>query len=570
MRPFTSTAVTPTAAAAAPASSMSSPAPLRKAQESATGSAGSYFLGSSTFSVYEEMARQLREEGWRRKTETAIATADFILGDRFHIPYTLLRVERMALSSWFGGTRWVNYFEGSHRLTLKAAMVQLMKEVDTHWAKWLPESYAIGGDQLKKADERRALLDALAAAGDDDAVWIVKPSSGAKGRHILLLRASAVPEWLERLPECSRSMYVVQRYVDRPLLLSNGRKFDIRVWALLVSPYSIYAYTQVSCRTASEPYDLSDITNTHAHLTNHCLQKDAAHFGEYEEENEMWLPQLQSYLTSIGKPADLLETRVLPAIKELLVRTLLAMMPEIAVPATEAYKCFQLFGYDMILTEEAEVRLLEINGSPGIAERFLTPLVRSMRELLGAGPKDGTGSKTAACNSDDTCPGRRRTSRAFSAATPATGVTRNWRLEDEGFVLLWRRGDARPAEAPLHRSDADAPSSTHHTPGTAVASAGATPTAAAAEAAAPKVIMSKAQRRKLKKPPVVVTAEMKERAREETRELRKHLRILKSNGARRKVAKLREKRPREHNINEEAVNAFDTDFRPHKKGRRLE
>ncbi|CAG9576865.1 tubulin-tyrosine ligase-like protein [Leishmania major strain Friedlin] len=470
MRPFTaSTAATPTAAGAAPASSMSSPAPLRKARESATGSAGSYFLGSSTFSVYEEMARQLREEGWRRKTEAAIATADFILGDRFRIPYTLLRVERMARSSWFGGTRWVNYFEGSHRLTLKAAMVQLMKEVDTHWATWLPESYAVGGDQLKKADERRALLEALAAAGDDDAVWIVKPSSGAKGRHILLLRASAVPEWLERLPESSKSMYVVQRYVDRPLLLSNGRKFDIRVWALLVSPYSIYAYTQVSCRTASEPYDLSDITNTHVHLTNHCLQKDAAHFGEYEEENEMWLPQLQSYLTSIGKPADLLETRVLPAIKELLVRTLLAVMPEMAVPATEAYKCFQLFGYDMILTEEADVRLLEINGSPGVAERFLTPLVRSMRELLGAGPKDGTGSTTTTRNCDNTshegfsengsssnsgcasptsasssCPGRRRTSHAFSAATSATGATRNWRLEDEGFVLLWRRGDAVP------------------------------------------------------------------------------------------------------------------------------
>ncbi|GET89907.1 hypothetical protein, conserved [Leishmania tarentolae] len=128
----------------------------------------------------------------------------------------------------------------------------------------------------------------------------------------------------------------------------------------------------------------------------------------------------------------------------------------------------------------------------------------------------------------------------------------------------------RPAEAPLHRSDTVAPSSTTCIPGPAVTSASPTPTAAAAEEAAPKVIMSKAQRRKLKKPPVVVTVEMKERAREETRELRKHLRMLKSNGSRRKVSKLREKRPREHHMNEEAVNAFDTDFRPHKKGRRLE
>ncbi|CAJ1014766.1 hypothetical protein Q4I32_005187 [Leishmania shawi] len=125
----------------------------------------------------------------------------------------------------------------------------------------------------------------------------------------------------------------------------------------------------------------------------------------------------------------------------------------------------------------------------------------------------------------------------------------------------------RSAEVPLHCTDADGPSLIQHT---AVANDGITLTAAAVEEAAPKVIMSKAQRRKLKKTPIVVTAEMKEQAREETRELRKHLRMLKSNGARRKVAKLCKKRSREYNIDEEAVNAFDTDYRPHKKGRRLE
>ncbi|KPI89880.1 hypothetical protein ABL78_0952 [Leptomonas seymouri] len=101
--------------------------------------------------------------------------------------------------------------------------------------------------------------------------------------------------------------------------------------------------------------------------------------------------------------------------------------------------------------------------------------------------------------------------------------------------------------------------------------ASSTPPAPAQEPEAPpKVIMSKAQRRKLKKPPVVVTAEMKEKAREETRELRKYLRMLKSNGARRKVAKFNEKRARDADENEEAVNAFDSDYRPLKKGRRME
>lgn len=82
-----------------------------------------------------------------------------------------------------------------------------------------------------------------------------------------------------------------------------------------------------------------------------------------------------------------------------------------------------------------------------------------------------------------------------------------------------------------------------------------------------KVIMSKAARRKLKKAQIVVTAEMREKHREELRELRKHLRMVKSNGGRRKMAKLIEKRTREE---EDAAMGFDEDARPRKKGRRLE
>lgn len=45
--------------------------------------------------------------------------------------------------------------------------------------------------------------------------------------------------------------------------------------------------------------------------------------------------------------------------------------------------------------------------------------------------------------------------------------------------------------------------------------------------------------------------------------------MLKSNGARRKVAKLREKRKREYGEHEESVNALDTDYHIRKKARRL-
>ncbi|CAD2221548.1 hypothetical protein AGDE_07115 [Angomonas deanei] len=82
--------------------------------------------------------------------------------------------------------------------------------------------------------------------------------------------------------------------------------------------------------------------------------------------------------------------------------------------------------------------------------------------------------------------------------------------------------------------------------------------------------MSHAERRRRKKPEITVTAEMKEEARERKRELRKHLRMLKSNGARRKVRKLQEKRAREETDLDEVMQAFDSGYRPISKGRRME
>lgn len=85
-----------------------------------------------------------------------------------------------------------------------------------------------------------------------------------------------------------------------------------------------------------------------------------------------------------------------------------------------------------------------------------------------------------------------------------------------------------------------------------------------------KPVLSRAQRRHLKKPATIVSKEMKEEQREEKREQRKYNRMLKSNGARRKVAKLHQKREREETMCEEAFQALDSDYPVRSRGRRLE
>ena len=64
--------------------------------------------------------------------------------------------------------------------------------------------------------------------------------------------------------------WLVQKYIERPLLY-KGRKFDIRVWALVTSKIEIYFYTNGYLRTSSDDYDLNN-ENNYIHLTNNCLQ----------------------------------------------------------------------------------------------------------------------------------------------------------------------------------------------------------------------------------------------------------------------------------------------------------
>ena len=62
------------------------------------------------------------------------------------------------------------------------------------------------------------------------------------------------------------TMCVVQKYIERPLLY-KGRKFDIRVWALMNTNNEIYFYKEGYLRTSSSNYDLEE-RDYCVHLTN--------------------------------------------------------------------------------------------------------------------------------------------------------------------------------------------------------------------------------------------------------------------------------------------------------------
>jgi len=335
------------------------------------------------------MAQALRKRRHWRIVRPPSSRFHLLIGDRWTIKYSRLTGKRE-----YGMTQMVNYFKGSHCLTLKASMVRSLKAAlgpEKTFA-LTPMSFLLrprgppadepprapppsqgDGDEGTTSSfecERSELRERMAEL--PDSLWIAKPSAGSKGQGILI--TASYEDIAAHVDRCERrkEVFVVQRYLERPLLI-NGRKFDIRCWVLLVAPYDIYLYNQASLRTASEVYDTTQLDQTLAHLTNHCLQLDSPNFGKWEPGNEMWWWQFDDYLRPTGHSV---EKDILPQIKTISTECLLSVHDRLRLQSD--YLAFQLFGFDFMIDESFRVWLLEINGSPASADVLRHSIVEGL------------------------------------------------------------------------------------------------------------------------------------------------------------------------------------------------
>ena len=63
-------------------------------------------------------------------------------------------------------------------------------------------------------------------------VWLIKPAAQNQGRGIEIFKnnLAEMKKFLESKPP--NTYWVIQKYIERPLLF-KGRKFDIRMWAVM-------------------------------------------------------------------------------------------------------------------------------------------------------------------------------------------------------------------------------------------------------------------------------------------------------------------------------------------------
>ena len=257
-----------------------------------------------------------------------------------------------------------------------------------------------------------ALVHALVARGADPRVeceqgghnlWLAKPTNSSGGDGISI--SADLEELLRRLMRARPSAhgFVFQKYIEAPLLY-HGRKFDLRLWAVLASDAGspaglrVYAYREGYARTSSEPFSLptrgargvgcessgsqratGDVSEDSAtaeadatelrerlvHLTNWCMQVHGEQCGVHEEGNAISFADLEQ-----AAPHVAFRDAVLPRIYALIVDAVLAARRELLAGLREqggGRQVVQLMGFDIMLTAGGWPFLIECNANPLIA-----------------------------------------------------------------------------------------------------------------------------------------------------------------------------------------------------------
>lgn len=206
-------------------------------------------------------------------------------------------------------------------------------------------------------------------------IWIVKPGTSSKGSGIECM--NALPEILQH---CDRMPNrVVQKYVERPLLLFSGRKFDIRQWVLLrsVAPLRVFLFSECYLRLCNSMYDLGDLRNKERHISNWQVNK---HGRNVVEGAAVSLHDFKKELSELSGCEECWETRMIPQLHHIVLEVLRSVKEDL-VPRAES---FEVFGFDVMIDEDLRMWLLEVNLSPGCEGRtaFLERMLERMSKRL--------------------------------------------------------------------------------------------------------------------------------------------------------------------------------------------
>ena len=200
-----------------------------------------------------------------------------------------------------------------------------------------------------------------------ETMWIMKPAGKAQGRGIFLVSSlNQLYKWRNSLKGGEENFvdetYVCQKYIYNPLLI-GGKKFDMRVYALVTnySPLTAYLYRTGFCRFTSVKYSLNmeDLSNNQIHLTNVAVQKYSDTYDKVIG-GKWYFREMKIYLMS--KYSEEKVNKMFDDIQDIILKCFKAVQNVIA----KDKHCFEMYGYDILIDENLRPWLLEINANASL------------------------------------------------------------------------------------------------------------------------------------------------------------------------------------------------------------
>lgn len=214
-----------------------------------------------------------------------------------------------------------------------------------------------------------------------DRTWIMKPVGKAQGKGIFLInKLTQIKKWSngyaakdgssaqwksaeERRAENEKTeSYIVSRYVQDPLLI-GGKKFDLRVYVVVTSYRPLRAFTSRLgfARFCSVSYSeaKADMDNPFVHLTNVAIQKRGDDYNE-SHGNKWPIHLLRLYIA--GTRSEAVADELFRGINEAIIYSLKSVQNVII----NDRRCFELYGYDLLIDERLKPWLIEVNASPSL------------------------------------------------------------------------------------------------------------------------------------------------------------------------------------------------------------
>lgn len=185
---------------------------------------------------------------------------------------------------------------------------------------------------------------------------------------------------------------IVQRYISNPLLIDE-LKFDLRIYVLVtcVQPLRVYLYKDGLARFSTHKFETpneSNIGNLFQHLTNYAINKNHENFTVDEENFATGHKRLLSTLFT-----EEILNAMLEKIGDLILKSIIAVLPGLQNAYNLSKKenpntCFQLLGFDILMTDNMKFKLIEINQNPslmtetGVDKEIKNNMMRNVLEMM--------------------------------------------------------------------------------------------------------------------------------------------------------------------------------------------